>query len=293
MPRVGKTNGKVEEKKEEPTTARALPFATLEEAPERLRVVYWGDPGSGKTSNALRATELGKVLVIDTERRLKRSALIRRGVDPAKVSIWPKPDDPEDITFANLSKLVRQIKRGFESDPDMFTTVVVDSVTELVGKLISDATDNRNKVKGVVDTFERFDQDFRDYNTAGKMFRKLLRQLRDLPCHLVFTAHQRRDEDQDTKKVTYGPAVSPVILVDLYGQMDTLLFTKKAEAGKPFRALARGTSRYAVKDDSDTLPEVLAEPSIDRVHAYLFGGLTEDNDEVQNTLKKKKENEDA
>lgn len=305
MPRVKKTETAVEvpeetepeidsvdEEEEQPKT-RALPFATLDDADEYLRAVLWGDPGSGKTSSALAATKLGgNVFVLDIERRLKKTALKKRGIDTTRVSVWPSAKDNKPVTYDSVQKVVRWLKKTLKDDPAAVETLVVDSGTELSNLLITLAGDNRVEQKGITDTFEKFEQDFRDNGMAGKMFRRLLRELRDLPCHVIITAHKRRDVDEDTARVTYGPAVSPAIQVDLAGQMDIMLYTRAAEGSRPYRAMVRGSSKYMTKDTFDALPDVLADPSVDRIFEYVFGDLTVETDPVQETLttdKKKKE----
>lgn len=267
-------------------------FATLEDVQEYLRLVYFGREGSGKTSAALDATSEGKVLVINAEGGLKKKALLARGVDVSRVEIWPNPANPVPITHRSLDRLFRRLKAAFAEDPNAFYLVVIDSSTEVNLLLTNSVSDDRVKKDAVTDPFDKFFTDRSDYGTSGKMFRDLLRKFRSLPCHLVITALERRDEDEDTKKVTYGPNVSPAVQTDLAGQMDVILYTREGSGNLPYRALVRGVSKYRTKDRFGSLPDVLAEPSFTRVLAYVEGDLDEKADDLQQTLtpKKKREN---
>jgi hypothetical protein len=274
-----------------PTKADDAPeslFATLDDVTEYLRLVYWGPEGGGKTTAALAGTALGNVLVINAEGGLKIKALRRQGIDTSRVQIWPDPSKPTRITHKALDALYRRLKAQFEKDPDAFAVVVIDSASEVNLQLTGSVSDDRIKKDMVVDPFDKFFTDRSDYGTSGKMFRDLLRKFRSLPCHLVITALERRDEDEDTHKVTYGPAVSPAVQQDLAGQMDVIVYCRPAQGQAPYRALVRGSSKYRTKDRFGTLPDVLAEPSFTRVLGYVEEEIDESTDDLQKTLTPKK-----
>lgn len=280
-----------------PATAsppKSTPFATLDEVEEYLRLVYWGPEGSGKTTAALASTSLGRVLVINAEGGLKIKALRRQGIDTSQVMIWPDPKSKTTVNFKSMDTLFRRLKAEFAEDPNAFVAIVIDSGTELNVALTNSVSDDRVKKDMVTDVFDRFFTDRSDYGTSGKMFRDLLRKYRSLPCHLIITALERRDEDQDSGKVTYGPAVSPAVQQDIAGQMDVIVYTRAAQGTTPYRALVRGVARYRTKDRFGSLPDVLAEPSFTRVLGYVEEEIDEANDDLQQALapkKKRKEEE--
>jgi hypothetical protein len=120
------------------------------------------------------------------------------------------------------------------------------------------------------------------------MVKDLLKKFRDLPCHFVVTALMRRDVDEKTSKVTYGPAVTPGLQNAILGYTDiNLLFRQEDEDG-PFRALVRGSSMYRTKDRVGGLPKVIAEPSFERILGYTNGDIEEEQDPLQANLPKPK-----
>lgn len=164
----------------------------------------------------------------------------------------------------------------------------MDSSTEVHQALLNEAQGKRvlavqNKGADVDEHFV----DISDYGTMSKMFRDLLRKFRDLPCHFVVTALERRDVDKDTGKPQYGPAVTPGLQSDLMGYVDWVLMMKAADEDGPFRALTRANSRYRAKDRYDVLPKVIAEPMMDRLIGYLAGEIVEDEDPFQADLPQK------
>lgn len=268
-------------------------FPSLEDAPEWLRILWYGREGSGKTTDALLATVPAaaagsKILVINAEGGLKVKALQRHGVDPSLVRLWPNPNRPVPITHRRLDRLYRTIKADLMADPNSWYAVVFDSGTDIVESMVGFIGDKRvakAREGGLdIDEIDAFATDRNDYGTMSKMFRDILRKFRDLPCHILITALERRDEDEDTKRVMYGPAVSPGIQSSLLGYVDIVLATKAEDETSPFRALTRKSARHRAKDRFGILPEVLVDPTFPRVLAYYNGELTEDTDPEQKRL---------
>lgn len=266
-------------------------FVTLDDSQDFINACFYGREGSGKTTAAARMANLpgkGKVLFINAEGGLKKIALKKRGVDTANIAVWPDPKRGERMDHKSLDALYRRVKGDLDKDPESWTGVVIDSVTDIYVSIL-DAVQmkrvNALKNKGA-DVDEDF-VDIADYGTMSKLFRDLMRKFRDLPCHVVFTALERRDVDKDTGKPQYGPAVTPGLQTDLLGYVDFVLMFKAADEDGPFRALSRANSRYRAKDRFDVLPRVVAEPMFDRLVAYLNGDLTEDTDPFQDDLPNK------
>lgn len=264
-------------------------FATLEETAEYLNVLLFGREGSGKTTCAATLANLGygKVLVINAEGGLKKTALKNRGIDVSRIYLWP--NDGQPITHGGLVEVYNQLKADLDADPKSWAGVIIDSATELVPVLIDQVAKDRMEKsarKGVViEGIDEFFTDRSDYGTMSKMFRDILRKFRDLPTHFVITALERRDVDDDTGKVQYGPAVTPGVQADLLGYVDLVLACFSADENHPYRALTRSAGKYRGKDRLGVLPAVLAEPTIPRILQYEDGTLTEENDGLQKEIK--------
>lgn len=265
-------------------------FAPLEDLREDTNTLLYGREGSGKTTSAARLVNsrpTGQVLVINAEGGLKLKALRKRGVDTSRIRVWPDPAKHERPTHQALDKIHRQVKADLLRDPDSWIGVVIDSATEVYQAILDSAQESRvqsivNKGKG--DEIDPHHVDVADYGKMTKMVRDLLRKFRDLPCHVVFTALERRDVDKDTGKPQYGPAITPGLQTDILGHPDFVLMCKAEDEDGPFRALTRSNSRYRAKDRFDVLPRVMAEPTMDRVLAYLNEDLTEETDSYQEGL---------
>jgi hypothetical protein len=265
-------------------------FATLADKEEHLNILLFGREGSGKTTAACTLANLGygKVLVVNAEGGLKKNTLTRRGIDVKRMMLWPNQGDA--ITYHGLVEVYNQLKADLDKDPKSWAGVVFDSATEIVPALVDqvakDRMDKAAKRGSPVEGIDEFFTDRSDYGTMSKMFRDILRKFRDLPLHFIVTALERRDVDEDTGKVHYGPAVTPGVQADLLGYVDLVLAcsAQDDEEGLPFRALTRSAGKYRGKDRLGVLPKVLVEPSIPRILAYEDGTLTEDKDPKQKEL---------
>jgi hypothetical protein len=265
-------------------------FADLDSTDEFLNILLYGREGSGKTTAAVSLANLGygNVLVVNAEGGLKKNTLKRLGIDTSRIKIWPPQG--ESITHRGLDELHRALKADLANDPKSWAGVVFDSATEIVPALVDQvATDRIDKAskRGVnIDAVDQFFTDRSDYGTMSKMFRDILRKFRDLPTHFVVTALERRDVDDDSGKVSYGPAVTPGVQADLLGFVDLVLACSAADAeeGKPFRALTKSAGKYRGKDRLGVLPRVLVNPTMPRILAYENGELTEASDPEQAAL---------
>jgi len=265
-------------------------FASLSDTDEYLNVLLFGREGSGKTTAACSLANLGygKVLVVNAEAGMKKNTLKRHGVDIDRIMVWPPAG--ESITHAGLDEVHRQIKSDLADDPKSWAGVVFDSATEIVQALVDyvagDRIDKATRKGVTIDGIDQFFTDRSDYGTMSKMFRDILRKFRDLPTHFVVTALERRDVDEDSGKVQYGPAVTPGVQTDLLGYVDLVLACSAADdsEGKPYRALTRSSGKYRGKDRLGVLPKVLVNPTIERILAYESGKLTEETDPLQKQL---------
>lgn len=267
-----------------PTTPRSL-FVSLEETPEFLRVLYYGKEGSGKTAAALTAGNLGRVLLVNAEGGVKRRALNRLGIDLSQVQVWPQPG--EAITYEGLQNVYLELKADLDENPKSWAAVVFDSWTEITQAFLESVAQARNtKVeaqKGItLNAIDRAFTDRNDYSIVSKWNRDLLRKFRDLQCHTIWTALERRDVDEDTGRTQYGPAVPPAVMTDLLGYVDIVLNTRAEDDEVPyFRAASKRAGKARAKDRNGALPTVLVNPSFERVLAYTEEVLTQETDPVQ------------
>lgn len=266
------------------TTADGF-FTDLTDVTDFANVLLYGREGSGKTTCLARlvnVSDTGQLLIINAEGGLKKAALRKRGVDTSRIKVWPDPNIGERVTYEGLVRVVNKVHSDILDDPTSWIGIGIDSITEVYQLVLDDV--QRKRVADIQRQGKPVDPlhvDRGDYGDMTKMIRDLLRKIRDLPLHTVFTALERRDVDADTGKPQYGPALSPALQTDILGYVDMVLMCKAADEDGPFRALTRGNSRYRAKDRFDVLPRVLAEPMLDRVIGYMNGDITEDEDPFQ------------
>lgn len=261
-------------------------FASYDDTEEHLNVLYWGREGSGKTIDLASATTLGKVLFINAEGGLKKRALLANGVKTENLTVFPKPGYP--LTYHSLEQALFRVKSDLMDDPNSWFLVAVDSVTELAQAFTDEASDDRfSKAKRKNESWkptvgDEFFTDLSDYGTSTKMVRKAVRMMRDLPVHVAITALERRDVDEDTSRVAYGPAVGPALQTSLLGYMDVVLYCKAPDEQREyFRAQTKKIGAARAKDRIGVIPKVLVNPTFPRLLAYNEGTLTEDTDPVQ------------
>lgn len=265
-------------------------FADYDETEEHLNLLYWGKEGSGKTIDLASATQQGKVLFVNAEGGLKKRALLANGVKTENLVIFPRPGQP--LTIHTLEQALFRVKSDLMDDPKSWFLVAVDSVTELATAFTDAVSDDRlqrsmKKNEAWKPSLnDEYFTDIADYGVSTKMVRKIARMLRDLPVHTAMTTLERRDVDEDTSKVAYGPAVGPALQTSLLGYVDVVLYCKAPDEERDyFRAMTKGAGKARAKDRIGVIPKVLVNPTVIRVLAYNEGTLSEDTDPQQEVLK--------
>lgn len=246
-------------------------------------MLLYGKEGSGKSTSALRLSKLGRILVINTEAGLKRTPLAAQGVVLGNVETWPKGGDIDHITFQTIEEEVFiPLKLALEEDPNAYIGVVVDSFTELSRRLVDKAAAagrEADRLKGK--SRSQFQIDLDDWGTMTTMMRVIFRRFRDLGIHLIITALERRDTD-DNGDVSYGPAVGPAVGTDTMGMVDVVVWTTLEQIGSNATEFYIGTThaqkRHRAKDRFGVLPVRMVDPSADRVLDYINATLHKSTD---------------
>lgn len=262
-------------------------LASLEDERSRVTVAYYGDPGSGKTTNLAFGANLGRTLVIAAEDGLKPTPLRRLGVKIDQLV------PSRNISNDSITEALLMIRHDLASNPDSWSTLAFDSVTEmaksLVGRIVDDSYEAaRAKAERRGEVYDKspyfVDRDY--YGQMTEMVRRMFRSIADLKVNVAFSAHVRRDVDEDDGTVKYGPAVSPAVQSELVGFVDVLVHCRRLswdyEDGTPIHVgITSGGGKYVTKDRLGVLPRVMADPTLDRIVAYNNGDLTEETDPVQ------------
>lgn len=248
---------------------------SLDEIEEYVNAMYFGDPGSGKTTAAIHMALLGKVIVVDAEAGIKKKPLQRLGIPTGNVI-------PYKINcYKDLDNLYMQTKAKLEEEPGSIAGVIFDSMTEIQKKLIESIVGERH-AKAMAQAqrggFEVKDDEFfvdRDeYGKMTEMVRKISRRFRDLPCHTAFVCLAKREVDKEgSGEVVYRPALTPAFASDLMGYVDVVAYTQQAEGDADDRSRYVGVTRpigkYRGKDRYGATPEMFPNPTFDRLVEYV------------------------
>lgn len=196
-----------------------------------------------------------------------------------------------ETDFESLGALAEQLRSDLADDPKSWAAFSLDTVTELASQWVAAEVDRRiakemRKISPMEEYQKKpFGAERDDYGVATQQFRRTLRAFADLPLHVAYTAHVRRDVDEDTGTVAYGPSLFPAMQADLMGHVSILIWTRvvgEFEDGRPIHVgQTRGTGKYKSKDRLNALPRTMVNPSLDRVVGYVNGELEEDSDPLQ------------
>lgn len=269
--------------------------ATLTEESEPTNVLYYGDGGSGKTTNLMAAAAHGRIWVINAESGVKGGALRRVAAELGieipiqNIEIFPDPSQGEELSYDGIEMEWKRIREALHEDPNAYFGVFWDSVTE-VQAAMKDLEVKRSNEKAARRGIDRdpfvVDQD--NWRTVNEQCRSLIRKFRDLPCHFGASALQRREQD-NSGKVTYRPSTTPGLQDDIIGWFDVICHVDTMQVGEDeiFMGAFRKEVLYSAKDRFKALPKRLVNPTMPRVHAYIEGELTVDTDEMMQDLRRR------
>ncbi len=251
-------------------------WQTLEEQTDWAKVVYYGDSGTGKTTALASMAKMGPVLVVNAESGLKKRPLRGLGipVDQIQTTRVTGFDDAEALT--------RDLHQRFEDDPSCLLAVLIDSITEIETVLMNEGLSEevrKAQLRGV--DRDVFLTEGDDWVRNNAKMRRFIRRLRDLPCHVGFSALSRRDIDEEGV-VMYRPALGPQVAGVLVAYCDISVAMQPFIVQPRHRDIVWGITRrqgkWSGKDRFRILPAQMPYPSLDRIVAYLEGSLTAKTD---------------
>lgn len=263
----------------------------LTEESEPVNVLYYGDGGTGKTTDIAHMAKLGPVIIINAESGIKTRALRQYDIPLDNISIYPDVEAGEEISFDGLIDLWKNTRAQLVESPGSVVGIGWDSVTEIYQALLLDI------VKDAYIRAQRQGKDrdpsfiaLEDYGVMTQQVRNLVRKFRDLECHFAMSALAKRDQDNDGQ-VIYQPQVTAKLQNDLIGWMDVVCVTQVVEypdgGDDEYRGLFRPTGKWRGKDRFKMLPRGIVDPSFDRIVGYIEGDLEAETDPIMIAAKER------
>ncbi len=241
----------------------AFRVETTQRKERYLKLLIYGNFGVGKTYLAGTSAEVKSmkdVLIINAEAGdLSLEAF--EGIDSITVTDFrtlgrineylkqhcTARDAKDTKRLKELEANVRGIDIKDIDKPKEYRTVIIDSLTELEAYCM-------NQLLGITDT-TRLDEEaqsaeWAEYKKNHTMMQRVVRAFRDLPMHVIFTASEQFQQDEN-KKYRFSPDLTGKLSKKIQGFMDMVGYLAVGKDGdKTIRRLyvsPSPTSKYDAK----------------------------------------------
>lgn len=257
-----------------------------------LKNLYYGPPGTAKTTHMASMANLGLCVAIDFEGEgWIAEALEDRNINTSNIiKFTPRSEEELDQVYWEV---VGMIDAG-----EPVVGVALDHMTELQEILVTAAREKRvgKELKALTThgkSTENVEVDWTsrdDYGVWTTQARRLTRKFRDLPVHVAYGAHLRVDE----KDGGLVPALTEKFRLDILGSCTAIIGTVEREnehsplsTGMEYLGITKALDRYKGKDRTGRLPAVMANPSMERCIQLLRGELDLETDPYQMAFKRR------
>jgi len=231
----------------------------------KLKMLVYGDAGTGKTSFSLSAP--GPIYVFDFDNKAISAANIlspeaQEQIEVKQYGVTSK----EPVPFIRFVKDFNELQNNL----DQYKTIVIDSLTLFAERLMeycmhSNPGSNRSKI-GKVQT-----PNLKDYGNGTNFFKSTITEILSTPLNVIFTGHYEQAKDDQTGQIMYVPLIwgnklakwLPIVMHEVYF---SYLDSKKTT--NQFMMHTRGTSRMMARSQVKNLPPTM-ELSFKELEKYL------------------------